>query len=89
MFYYLENKNNGHNKFYMISAYAFADKDTKKDNSICVSTQWGRIGTFGQTLHKEFKSRGKAIIFVEKKLKEKLNKGYEIKGKEVKNDNTN
>ncbi len=79
MFYYLENTNNEHNKFYMISAYAFTDKKTGKDNSIYVSLQWGRIGALGQAQHKEFKSRGEAIIFTEEKLNEKLGRGYEIK----------
>ena len=79
MFYYLENKNNGHNKFYKISCYAFTDEETKKDNSIYVSLSWGRIGTLGQSQHKEFKSRGEAIIFAEEKLREKLERGYEFK----------
>ena len=82
MFYSLENKNNGHNKFYMISVYAFTDKKTGEDN-IYVSLQWGRIGTVGQSQHKEFKSRGEALIFADEKLKEKLNRGYKFK-KEVK-----
>ena len=79
MFYYLKNTNNGHNKFYMISAYVFIDKKTGKDNNIYVSLQWGKIGTLGQAQHKEFKSRGEAINFALEKLKEKLKKGYEIK----------
>ena len=79
MFYHLENTDNGHNKFYMISAYAFTDNKTGTDNSIYVSLQWGRIGTLGQAQHKEFKSRGEAIIFAEEKLNEKLGRGYEIK----------
>ena len=79
MFYNLENKNNGHNKFYMISVYAFTDKKTGKDNNIYVSLQWGRIGTLGQSQHKEFKNRGEAIAFAEEKLREKLNRGYEFK----------
>jgi len=67
----------------MISVYAFIDKKTGKDNNIYVSLQWGRIGTFGQSQHKEFKNRGEAIIFADKKLREKLNRGYEFK-KEIK-----
>ncbi len=83
MFYNLENKNNGHNKFYMISVYAFTDKKTGKDNNIYVSLQWGRIGTLGQSQHKEFKNRVEAIAFADEKLREKLNRGYEFK-KEIK-----
>jgi len=79
MFYNLINTKNGHNKFYIISAYAYTDKETGKDNNIYVSLQWGRIGTSGQAQHKEFKSRGEAINFALEKLKEKLNKGYEVK----------
>jgi len=79
MFYYLENTNNGHNKFYMISAYAYYDKEKGRDNNIYVSLQWGKIGNSGQAQHKEFKSRGEALDFALEKLKEKLNKGYEIK----------
>jgi predicted DNA-binding WGR domain protein len=79
MFYNLVNTNNGHNKFYMISAYAFTDKETGRDNNIYVSLQWGKIGTQGKAQHKEFKSRREAINFGLEKLKEKLNKGYEIK----------
>ena len=83
MFYNLENKNNGHNKYYMISVYAFTDKKTGKDNNIYVSLQWGRIGTLGQSQHKEFKNRVEAIAFADEKLREKLNRGYEFK-KEIK-----
>lgn len=83
MFYHLENKNNNHNKFYMISVYAFTDKKTGKDNNVYVSLQWGRIGTLGQTQHKEFKNRGEAIAFADEKLRKKLNRGYEFK-KEIK-----
>ena len=79
MFYNLENKNNGHNKFYMISVYTFTDKKTGKDNNIYVSLQWGRIGTLGQSQHKEFKNRREAIAFADEKLREKLNRGYEFK----------
>ena len=79
MFYNLENKTNGHNKFYTISVYAFTDKKTGKDNNIYVSLQWGRIGTLGQSQHKEFKNRGEAITFADEKVKEKLNRGYEFK----------
>lgn len=79
MFYNLINTKNGHNKFYMIYIYAYADKETGKYNNIYVSLQWGKIGTQGQTQHKEFKSSGEAINFGLEKLKEKLNKGYEIK----------
>ena len=79
MFYSLENKNNGHNKFYMISVYAFTDRKTGKDNNIYVSLQWGRIGSLGQSQHKKFENRGEAIVFAEEKLKEKLNRGYEFK----------
>ncbi|MBA7524452.1 hypothetical protein ES705_16590 [subsurface metagenome] len=83
MFYHLENKNNNHNKFYKISVYAFTDKKTGKDNNIYVSLQWGRIGTLGQSQHKEFKNRVEAIAFADEKLREKLNRGYEFK-KEIK-----
>jgi len=79
MFYNLINTKNGHNKFYMIYIYAYADKETGKYNNIYVSLQWGKIGTQGQTQHKEFKSSGEAINFGMQKLKVKLNKGYEIK----------
>lgn len=79
MFYYLENTNNGHNKFYMIYLYAYTDKETGKDNRIYVSLQWGKIGTRGQAQHKEFKSIGEAITFAEDKVREKLKKGYEFK----------
>lgn len=41
-----------------------------------VHLKWGRIGTKGQSKSKDFGSEGSAINFIDKKYREKRNKGY-------------
>jgi predicted DNA-binding WGR domain protein len=78
--YRLENRI-GHFKFYEIWAGAYVNNETGVAESAFVGTRWGKIGTEGQTKLIEFEGRNSsadAYSLVQKKLNEKLAKGYEI-----------
>lgn len=66
----LVNKKFGHNKFW----------NAKLTNKTLV-VHYGKIGTEGVKQIKRFKSPGEAMVYMDKKLKEKLAKGYTAKKK--------
>lgn len=69
---HLTHMQGGHYKFW--KAY-----DPEWDNVTQqwrVTLRWGRIGTAGQTTPKFFLSRSRAETFIEKKVTEKIGKGY-------------
>lgn len=79
MLYELENRSHGHSKFYHIWAGAFTDKETGQATSAFVGCKYGRIGTQGRTIFKDFTGKyckGEALIYAEQKVQEKLNRGY-------------
>lgn len=77
---HLENKQNGHYKFYEIWAGSYLDKQTGKANSAYVGCKFGRIGTLGRVVFRTFTGKyceGDAYSFFYKKAEEKLREGYE------------
>ncbi|MBA7486584.1 hypothetical protein ES707_22145 [subsurface metagenome] len=76
MFHRLENTNGNHNKFYQMHGFIYVDKKTGEPTLINLTIHYGRIGTIGRTIFKEFTSKFDLFEFVKKKLKEKLNRGY-------------
>jgi predicted DNA-binding WGR domain protein len=72
MVYELENTNDGHNKFYRINCYGFKDSKSNNWNKIFVTITFGKIGTMGRVIHKEFKNIWDAIEYADKKRNEKL-----------------
>ena len=78
--YRLENRT-GHSKFYELWSGAYVDNETGKADKAFVGTRWGRIGTEGQTKLIEFEGancKAEAYSLVQKKIQEKLSRGYEI-----------
>ena len=79
--YRLEHKRDGHNKFYELWAGAYVNKKTGKTDSAFVGMRYGRIGTEGRTIFKEFKGktpRADAHVFLDAKVNEKMRKGYKL-----------
>ena len=78
---YLENKQGGHNKFYEIWSGSYFDKQSGKTNTAFVGSRFGRIGTQGRTIFKNFTGKyctGDAHSFFHGKVEEKLRRGYEV-----------
>ncbi len=63
----LSNVDNNNNKFWMASL--------EDDSSVHI--HWGRVGTTGATQDKKFSDISSAQHFIQTKIKEKLNKGYQ------------
>ena len=61
-----ECDHSGHNKFWEIWLEHHR-----------VVTHYGKIGTNGQNVYKDFPTSLDGIIYIEKMIREKLNKGYE------------
>lgn len=79
--YELENRSNGHFKFYRIYGGVYVDQGTGKANEAFVGMRYGRIGTEGRQLFKTFTGRwckAEALRFLEAKVEEKLNRGYQL-----------
>ena len=75
----LVNTKGKHNKFYELWSGAYVNEKTKQVNSAFVGMKYGRIGTYGRVLFKEFagkNAKANALIFLETKLDEKLGRGY-------------
>lgn len=66
------NISNGNDKFWKISAAYFSDP-----YFYTVVTQYGANGTDGVEIKKEFYYLSGASNYIEAKIREKLNKGYE------------
>lgn len=62
----MRNTTNGHYKFWNI-----------KQLDTLIITEWGAIGTVGESLIKQFDTVEDATIYFQKKEKEKFNKGYQ------------
>lgn len=65
-----ENHLGNHNKFWEI------DTPVQVGSAFIVTTRWGRIGTYGDSKPQTFYSRGQAESFVQKKIIEKIGRGY-------------
>jgi len=79
--YRLENKKEGHNKFYELWAGAYVDNKTGTTKSAFVGMRYGKIGTEGRVIFKEFKGktpRADANVFLDTKMNEKLGRGYKL-----------
>ena len=79
--YRLENQTNGHNKFYEVWAGAFTNMKTDIAETAFVGCKYGRIGTQGRVIFKDFTGRyckGEAYQYARQKVEEKLNRGYTL-----------
>ena len=65
---YLENRNDGHFKFYRI----------EWDGDLTVRTTWGRIGTGGRTAEERVASEAELCARVEAIMKTRLSHGYTV-----------
>lgn len=69
-----ECRENGSSKFWVVN------RPVEIDGSWFVTVEFGKIGVWGQTRSHEERSRYAADRYYEKKVDEKLNKGYSLVG---------
>jgi predicted DNA-binding WGR domain protein len=65
---YLENRNDGHHKFYRI----------EWNGCLAVRTVWGRIGTEGRSKEERFEDDAALEAYVESTLRTRLRHGYSV-----------
>jgi len=70
----LEHKEAGHNKFYIIQLHRLGNSE---QTNFTVSIHYGKMNTTGNTKRHGFQTLEDAYKFINKKMGEKIKKGYE------------
>lgn len=69
----LEHKEDGHNKYYEIKVLPIGNSSLTKFST---ESKYGKIGSIGGVKKQGFQTLSKALTSVQKKVAEKLKKGY-------------
>ena len=78
MHIWMENTEGNHYKFYELWAYKYTDNNTGITTKAFVGMKYGKIGTEGRTIFKEFPDVFDARDFLYRKIEQKRYSGYEV-----------